>query len=74
MADKKPTTTKKSVDYQVMPKDDLEKALVTKTQDLKEATLAHRAGELVNHRVLTETRKEIARINTALRALDKESN
>ncbi len=73
MADKKTAVTKKNVDYQVMPQADLEKSLVTKTQDLKEATLSHRAGELVNHRVLTETRKEIARINTALRALDKES-
>jgi len=73
MADKKTTVVKKNIDYQVMPRDDLEKSLVTKTQDLKEATLSHRAGELVNPRVLAETRKEIARINTALRALDKEN-
>ena len=73
MADKKTVQAKKNIDYQVMPKEDLDKALVTKSQDLKEASMSHRAGELVNHRVLTETRKEIARINTALRALDKES-
>lgn len=74
MAEKKTTTkANPAVDYHAMSKDDLEKALVAMQQDQKQATLSHHAGELINHRVLTEARKDIARIKTALRALDKEN-
>jgi ribosomal protein L29 len=46
--------------------------------DLLEARRSNAAGELVNPRVITKTRKEIARLSTALRAAEraevKESN
>jgi ribosomal protein L29 len=65
MADKK-TTTKKAV----LPTEikDLEKALTEKQADLSQAIRSHRAGELVNPRVLRELRRDIARIKTAIRA------
>ena len=56
----------------------LREELVTKQQDQLEAKRSHAAGELVNPRVLTHTRKEIARLHTAIRAAEraeqKESN
>ena len=83
MAEKKTTTktTKKTteaksakkVDYGVMPQEDLEKVLSEKQEDLKQAHLSHRSGELVNPQVLPETRKDIARIHTALSVREKES-
>lgn len=48
--------------------EELKSDLVTKQNDLLEAKRGHRAGELVNPRVITVTRKEIARIKTAIRA------
>ncbi|HEU0266149.1 MAG TPA: 50S ribosomal protein L29 [Candidatus Saccharimonadaceae bacterium] len=45
---------------------DLQKDLAAKQADLIEAKRSHRAGELVNPRVITATRKEIARLMTAL--------
>lgn len=47
---------------------DLQKDLAAKQNDLLEARKGHRAGELVNPRVITHTRKEIARLKTAIRA------
>lgn len=47
--------------------DDLTKDLAVKQNDLFEAKRGHRAGELVNPRVITVTRKEIARLKTAIR-------
>jgi len=44
--------------------------LQTKQADMLAARKSHAAGELVNPRVLTTTRKEIARLNTAIRALE----
>lgn len=46
---------------------DLEKELATKQVDLMSAKRSHKAGELVNPRVLGATRKEIARLHTAIR-------
>jgi len=46
----------------------LQKTLADKQQDLIEAKRSHAAGDLVNPRVLTATRKEIARLHTAIRA------
>lgn len=37
-------------------------------KDLLEAKRGHRAGELTNPRVITTTRKRIARLKTAIRA------
>jgi ribosomal protein L29 len=47
---------------------ELQADLVTKQQDLLEARKGHRAGELVNPRTITHTRKDIARLKTAIRA------
>ena len=48
--------------------EDLKKDLAAKQNDLLEAKRGHRAGELQNPRVLTHTRKDIARLHTAIRA------
>jgi ribosomal protein L29 len=47
---------------------DLQKDLAAKQADLLQARQGHRAGELVNPRTITVTRKEIARLKTAIRA------
>ncbi len=73
-------TTKKTAKTakEVKTLEQLREELATKQQDQLEAKRSHAAGELVNPRVLTHTRKEIARLNTAIRAAelaaDKESN
>ena len=65
MADK---TTKKAV---VVPTlEELQTKLATAQNDLLEAKRSHAAGELVNPRVITKTRKEIARLSTAIRAAE----
>jgi ribosomal protein L29 len=72
MADKK---TAKAEEVKTIAQ--LQTELATKRQDLIEARRGHAAGELANPRVLTQTRKEIARLLTALRAAEneqKESN
>lgn len=70
------TTVKKAdkkVSYSAMSAADLTKALAQKQQDLLSSKRSHRGGELVNPGVLKATRKEIARIQTALnQALIKE--
>lgn len=48
---------------------DLEQQLTTKQQDLAQAKRSHKAGELVNPRVLSTTRKDIARLMTQINAL-----
>lgn len=78
MAEKK--TTKKAAPKkadEVKSLEDLQKELATKQADLLTAKRSHAAGELVNPRVITVTRKEIARLHTAIRAAElaqKESN
>lgn len=69
------TTTKKTtksapakVATEVKTLEQLNTELSTKQNDLLEAKRGHRAGELVNPRVITTTRKEIARLHTAIRA------
>lgn len=76
MADK---TTKKAAPATDAPTlEQLRADLATKRQDLLEAKRSNAAGELVNPRAITHTRKEIARISTAIRKLElteqKESN
>ena len=63
-------TTKKAAKPAVEVKSlaDLQKDLLAKQQDILAARQGHRAGELVNPRVITQTRKEIARLKTAIRA------
>lgn len=46
----------------------IREVLIAKKQDLMEARRGHKLGELTNPRVLTVTRKEIARLKTAIRA------
>lgn len=48
--------------------DQLKKDLVSKQNDLIESKRGHKLGELTNPRVITITRKEIARLHTAIRA------
>ena len=71
MAEKK--TTKKIApkkDAEVKTIDQLREELTAKKADQIDAKRSHAAGELVNPRVLTVTRKEIARLNTAIRAAE----
>jgi len=65
MADKK--TTKAT---EVKTLEQLHAELATKRQDLIDARRSHVAGELANPRVLTSTKKEIARLLTAIRAAE----
>jgi ribosomal protein L29 len=67
MANKK--TTKAS---EVKTIEQLREELVAKQNDQLEAKRSHAAGELVNPRVLTNTRKEIARLLTAIKAAERE--
>lgn len=48
--------------------DQLRADLVTKTADLLQARRGNAAGELTNPRVITVTRKEIARLKFAIHA------
>ncbi|HEX6416251.1 MAG TPA: 50S ribosomal protein L29 [Candidatus Saccharimonadales bacterium] len=66
MADKK--TTKKAEEVKTI--EQLRTDLATKQADLLEAKRGHAAGELANPRVLTATKKEIARLHTAIRAAE----
>jgi ribosomal protein L29 len=63
MATKKTTKAE-----EVKTLEQLRKDLVAKQTDLLEARRGHAAGELANPRVITATRKEIARLQTAIRA------
>ena len=72
-------TSKKTTATEEAPTlEQLRADLATKQQDLLEARRSNAAGELVNPRAITRTRKEIARISTAIRSLEiaeqKESN
>ena len=74
MAEKAVKTTKKTVKKEapvVKTLAELKTDLLAKQNDLLEARKGHRAGELVNPRVITLTRKEIARLKTAIRAGEK---
>ena len=72
MAEAKKTTAKKVVKKatEVKSLTDLQKELAEKQADLLTSRKSHRAGELVNPRVLGTTRKEIARLHTAIRAAE----
>lgn len=75
MADTKTKKTAKAEEVKTLQQ--LHDELAAKRNDLIEAKRGHYAGELANPRVLTQTRKEIARLLTAIRAAEneqKESN
>ncbi len=66
-------TTKKAAPKkaaEVKTVDQLREELAAKQADQIAAKRSHAAGELVNPRVLTTTRKEIARLHTAIRAAE----
>ena len=64
--------TKKTVKAVAAPKslEELRTEVVAKRADQMNSVRSHRAGELVNPRVLGQTRKEIARLETAIRAAE----
>lgn len=66
MAEKK--TTKKAEEVKTVAQ--LRTELATKQADLLTARRGHAAGELANPRVITSTKKEIARLLTAIRAAE----
>ena len=66
MADKKTAKTAE----EVKTIEQLQQELASKQADLLEARRGHAAGELANPRVLTTTKKEIARLHTAIRAAE----
>ncbi len=70
MADKKTTKKPTVAATEVKTIEQLRADLATKLQDQLEAKKSHAAGELVNPRVITAQRKEIARIRTAIRAAE----
>lgn len=65
-------TTKKTAKavQEVKTIESLGKELDAKKTDLTAAIRGHKLGELTNPRVLTTTRKEIARLKTAIRAAE----
>jgi len=69
MADKKTTkVVKKATEVKTI--DQLRTDLAAKQNDLIEAKRGHKIGELTNPHVLTFTRKQIARLHTAIRAAE----
>ena len=71
MAEAKKTTKKTIEATEVKDVTTLRADLVAKQQDLLDSRKSHRAGELVNPRVLGTIRKEIARLHTAIRAAEQ---
>ena len=67
MATKKITKAAKSA-TEIKTISQLNTELAAKQNDLIEAKRGHKLGELTNPRVITVTRKQIARLQTAIRA------
>lgn len=65
-------TTKKTTKpaNEVKTIDQLRTELAEKQADQLAAKRSHKLGELINPRVLTSTRKDIARLHTAIRAAE----
>jgi len=61
-------TAKKATEVKTI--DQLRIDLAAKQNDLIESKRGHKLGELTNPRVITITRKEIARLHTAIRAAE----
>ncbi|MDB5165623.1 MAG: rpmC [Candidatus Saccharibacteria bacterium] len=64
----KKTTAKKADEIKTI--DQLQAELQTKITDQLEAKRSNASGELVNPRVITGLRKDIARLHTAIRAIE----
>ncbi len=71
MADTKKSAKKADV---VKSLEELREELTTKQQDLLDSRRSHKAGELVNPRVLRTIREEIARLKTAIRTAEVKEN
>lgn len=71
MAEAKKSTKQVVKATEVKNLETLNKELEAKMQDLLMSRKSHRAGELVNPRILGTTRKEIARLHTAIRAAEQ---
>ncbi len=69
MVGKKVTKVTAKTAVEVKTIDALKAELATKQSDLLEAKRGHRQGELANTCVLRSTRKEIARLFTAIKAM-----
>ena len=65
MAEAKETAKTASI---VKPINELRAELAAKRQELLDSRRSHKAGELVDPRVLGQIRKQIARLNTEIRA------
>lgn len=68
MADKKVKKVAKATEVKTV--EQLREELVAKQTDMITLKRGHAAGELANPRVITTTRKEIARLHTAIRAAE----
>jgi len=68
-----PKTTKKTIKakkdaVEIKSLEQLQKDLLSKQNELVEARRGHKLGELTNPRVITTTKKDIARLHTAITA------
>jgi ribosomal protein L29 len=65
---KKTTKTSAKKGAEIKTIDQLHETLATKITDMLQARRGNAAGELTNPRIITVTRKEIARLKFAIRA------
>lgn len=72
MADKKTTKAVKTA-TEVKTIEQMRTELATKQADLIAAKRGHAAGELTNPKILNVSRKDIARLHTAIRAAEMTS-
>jgi len=68
MAITKKTTKVAKVATEVQSVDQMQASLIVKRTEYVAAKRGHKLGELTNPRVIRTTRKEIARLHTAIRA------
>lgn len=66
MVEKKKTTKVVKKNAEVKTLEQLKTDLIAKQADLIQAKRSHHLGELTNPHILTTTRKEIARLKTAI--------
>lgn len=66
MADKQVKKVAKATEIKTV--EQMQEELVTKQTDMITLKRGHAAGELANPRVITTTRKQIARLHAAIRA------
>jgi ribosomal protein L29 len=74
MANPKKTIKAKKKVVEVKTLEQLRKDLLTLQNELVSARRGHKLGELTNPRVITTTKKDIARLHTAITAAIKADN